>query len=277
MFYNRAKLKKEALAELKGNWKNAGLIGFYLFIPMIAGTAVFIKLILPKIEDLENAVLSELLIFLFGNLLPFFAVLYSVLSVLYLAMFRWSSILSRKRKSGMENFYHSMTPKAIPAFFWMALRSFLWFLLSYVAMVPSFLAAVTIAERLMTDSVLIVFLPIFSIVLFGIAYFVFFAKVTSYQMCFLALADKKDLKILESLRVAVKVTDGFRTNLFVMNFSFAGWYLLCIITFGIASIWVVPYYSQVMTKAWQFMLSEKTEVLSPDENKTEPQAEQGEK
>ena len=91
-------------------------------------------------------------------------------------------------------------------------------------------------------------------------------------MCFFFFFFKKDLKILDSLRLTVKVTDGFRTNLLVTKLSFIGWGLLCIITLGIALIWVLPYYSQVMTRAWQFMLTEKAGEFSSDENKTEAQA-----
>ncbi|MBO9130058.1 DUF975 family protein [Bacillus sp. 165] len=37
--------------------------------------------------------------------------------------------------------------------------------------------------------------------------------------------------------------DGYKWKLFLLGLSFIGWGLVCIITLGIAAIWVVPYYT----------------------------------
>ena len=55
------------------------------------------------------------------------------------------------------------------------------------------------------------------------------------------LADNPNLKPTEALKLSKKMTQGGKTELFTLDVSFILWYLLCIVTFGIASIYVVPY------------------------------------
>ena len=270
MFYNRANLKKEALADLKGNWKKASLAGLCMFIPFVVAVVLFILLILAKSMEIDSDDFTAKLYFFLGRVLPYSVLLNCVFAVLYLALFRWSSILSKEGNADFKNFRKALTLKAIPAFFWMYLRSLLWLALVHVCMIPISLA--TAAYHRFLNPALPIFLAVIGGLLFVFLSFVFIAKLTSYLMCFFALADKKDLKILDSLRLTVKVTDGFRTNLLVTKLCFIGWGLLCIITLGIALIWVLPYFSQVMTRAWQFMLTEKAGEFSSDENKTEAQA-----
>ena len=53
--------------------------------------------------------------------------------------------------------------------------------------------------------------------------------------------------------------DGHKIDLFVLFLSFIGWFFLIAITFGIAGIWVYPYFYAAMTK---FYLSVKEDYAS---------------
>ena len=55
--------------------------------------------------------------------------------------------------------------------------------------------------------------------------------------------DNKNMTAMDVIRLSKKMTYGHKWNMFVFNLSFILWYLLCIITFGLASIYVVPYVS----------------------------------
>lgn len=55
------------------------------------------------------------------------------------------------------------------------------------------------------------------------------------------LADNPNLKPTEALKLSGKMTNGSKGELFVLDLSFILWYLLCAVTLGIASIYVVPY------------------------------------
>lgn len=55
------------------------------------------------------------------------------------------------------------------------------------------------------------------------------------------MSDNPNLKPMEALRLSRKMVRGHRTELFVLDLSFIPWYLLLVITLGIASIYVDPY------------------------------------
>ena len=68
-------------------------------------------------------------------------------------------------------------------------------------------------------------------------------KQYSYSMAFYILADNPELTAREALAKSKEMMDGHKLDLFVLQLSFIGWYLLVGITFGIAAIYVTPYIS----------------------------------
>lgn len=60
----------------------------------------------------------------------------------------------------------------------------------------------------------------------------------AYQL----MCENPNLKPTEALKLSKKMVKGNRGELFVLDLSFIGWSLLCCITFGLASIYVIPYY-----------------------------------
>lgn len=66
-------------------------------------------------------------------------------------------------------------------------------------------------------------------------------KVYSYSMTFYILNDNPDITAREAISMSKEMMNGHKLDLFVLHLSFIGWYLLCIITFGIAALYVVPY------------------------------------
>ena len=54
--------------------------------------------------------------------------------------------------------------------------------------------------------------------------------------------------------------DGHKMELFVLDLSFIGWYLLCVITFGIAFIWVAPYIQATKTNFYHQIKNETVVV-----------------
>lgn len=57
------------------------------------------------------------------------------------------------------------------------------------------------------------------------------------------MVDNPNLKPMEAIRLSKKMCKGNRTELFLYDLSFIPWYLLTAISFGIASIYVIPYKS----------------------------------
>lgn len=70
----------------------------------------------------------------------------------------------------------------------------------------------------------------------------------SYYMAFFIYAENKEIGALEAIRQSKQMMKGHKMDAFVLELSFIGWALLCIITFGIAAIYVIPYMQTSMAK-----------------------------
>ncbi len=66
-------------------------------------------------------------------------------------------------------------------------------------------------------------------------------KSFAYSMSYYVLADNPELTANQAITKSKEMMNGHKGDLFVLGFSFFWWYLLVGITFGIASIYVVPY------------------------------------
>lgn len=71
-------------------------------------------------------------------------------------------------------------------------------------------------------------------------------KVFSYAAAPFILADNPELTAREALSESKRIMDGHKFDLFVLQLSFFWWYILSAITFGIAYIYVVPYFQTTM-------------------------------
>ena len=75
-------------------------------------------------------------------------------------------------------------------------------------------------------------------------------KSFSYSMSTYILAENKGKPALECINESKAMTNGHKMDLFVLGLSFIGWGFLCVITLGIASIWVIPYMQATYTNAY---------------------------
>ncbi len=68
-------------------------------------------------------------------------------------------------------------------------------------------------------------------------------KAFSYAMIPYIITENPELTTDEVLNKSKEIMDGHKFDLFVLQLSFFWWYMLVGITFGIASIYVIPYIS----------------------------------
>lgn len=66
-------------------------------------------------------------------------------------------------------------------------------------------------------------------------------KSLSYSMAYFILKDNPELSANEARKKSMAMMQGNKWRLFCLYFSFIGWYLLSILTFGILFLWVMPY------------------------------------
>ena len=86
-------------------------------------------------------------------------------------------------------------------------------------------------------------------------------KSISYSMSMYILAENKGKGARECIKESMAMTDGHKSELFVLGLSFIGWALLCGITFGIATIWVIPYMQATYANAYQSLKPAAAEIV----------------
>lgn len=65
----------------------------------------------------------------------------------------------------------------------------------------------------------------------------------SYALTPYLLKDHPELKFNAAIEESMRLMSGNKMRLFLLDLSFIGWFLLGIITFGIAFLWITPYWN----------------------------------
>lgn len=94
---------------------------------------------------------------------------------------------------------------------------------------------------------------------------------TPYIMKDMIDSDYK-MSITEAITQSRKEMNGHKLDLFVLDLSFIGWWLLGIITIGIGFIWIIPYYRQTKANFYRSLVGDKY-IKTANEADTEPAAE----
>lgn len=66
-------------------------------------------------------------------------------------------------------------------------------------------------------------------------------KAYAYSMSFYILRDNPEMSAGDARRASIEMMQGNKWRYFCLMFSFIGWYLLSILTFGILFFWIIPY------------------------------------
>lgn len=84
---------------------------------------------------------------------------------------------------------------------------------------------------------------VFFRVFFGMILFLIPGIIAAYShaMVYHILAENPDMTAREAMAESRRIMRGNKWRLFCLHFSFIGWNLLVLITFGIAGLWVMPY------------------------------------
>lgn len=62
------------------------------------------------------------------------------------------------------------------------------------------------------------------------------------QMTFLIMIDNKDITGIDALKASWDLMNGHKWNFFCLCLRFIGWYILCLLSLGILTFWIQPYY-----------------------------------
>lgn len=89
----------------------------------------------------------------------------------------------------------------------------------------------------------------------------------SYAMTPYILADEEELKGNAAIERSMQMMDNHKWELFLLDLTFIGWYLLGILTLCIGWLWVVPYHYTARAAFYEELKSaEQACVTTPDES-----------
>lgn len=66
-------------------------------------------------------------------------------------------------------------------------------------------------------------------------------KSISYSMSFLIAIEYPEISGREALKLSMKLTDGYKWDIFLLGLSFIGWAFLSVLTLGIGFLWLSSY------------------------------------
>lgn len=65
-----------------------------------------------------------------------------------------------------------------------------------------------------------------------------------YRFALYNLCENPEISVMEAIGLSTRQTYGHKMDLFVLDMTFLGWSLLCVLTLGIGNIWLTPYITQ---------------------------------
>lgn len=75
----------------------------------------------------------------------------------------------------------------------------------------------------------------------------------SYAMVPYLLAENPGLPYKRAVQLSIKMTEGYRLDMFMLDLSFVGWYVLSVITLGIGLFFVNPYIEATRVQMYYFL------------------------
>ncbi|WP_242223113.1 DUF975 family protein [Bacillus cereus group sp. BfR-BA-01380] len=72
-------------------------------------------------------------------------------------------------------------------------------------------------------------------------------KSFSYSMAYYILLEHPEYTASEALKKSQEMMKGHKLDLFILGLSFIGWFILGVFTFGIAYLWIYPYYTTTVS------------------------------
>lgn len=80
-------------------------------------------------------------------------------------------------------------------------------------------------------------------------------KIYSYSMTFYILAEDPTISPIDAITKSKEMMHGNKLDLFFMHLSFFGWFILCVITLGIALLYVGPYIGAAQTNFYRTLVN----------------------
>ncbi len=86
----------------------------------------------------------------------------------------------------------------------------------------------------------------------------------SYSMTYYILKDHPEMSATQAIDRSREIMNGNKWRLFCLHFSFIGWLILCSLTFGILTLWVMPYMQVAEANFYESIKGEPTPAAFTD-------------
>jgi uncharacterized membrane protein len=73
----------------------------------------------------------------------------------------------------------------------------------------------------------------------------------SYAMTFFIIADNPEIEASAAIRRSKELMEGKRWQLLCLLFRFLGWFILCLLSFGIGFLWLIPYVQTTLARFYE--------------------------
>lgn len=85
-------------------------------------------------------------------------------------------------------------------------------------------------------------------------------KSYSYSMTPYILSDDPEIRYDAAIEKSMGMMKGHKAKLFLLDLSFIGWFILCLLTLGIGCLWLGPYVETSHAKFYEDLLAENNEL-----------------
>lgn len=264
MTFDRKKYKSFALMQLKGRWKTAFIATLISIILLTFFSVTQKQNQTLSYSQIKNLTEQQLLEYISSNpqysgpgliLLVISTIVNFIVEMVLVSLFL---IYSRSPEPvTLKNYFecYNKWARGILTGLWKTLWLFLWGLISIpVILLFSFLLALFASN--LTIELTQIILPI----LLLIALIPMFIKSIEYSFVFFFTAEFSEIGIRKALRMSILLAKGHRWDIFVLELSFIGWFLICMMSLGIGFLWLLPYYYMTMTNAYHALLQDALET-----------------
>lgn len=86
-----------------------------------------------------------------------------------------------------------------------------------------------------------------------------FIKAYAYSQMYYLVAEFPRLSIRKAMRISIEITRGHKMDLFILDLSFIGWFVLSALTGGLLNFYVSPYFNMTRVNAYHALLKEAVE------------------
>ncbi len=152
--------------------------------------------------------------------------------------------------------------KGISTGLWETLWLFLWALISIPVIIIFTLLIYPLLDYLSFSAYTFVLLFVLLIGLIPM-----FIRALAYSQMFYLVAEYPELTARKAMTISILITKGYKWEIAKTLLSFAGWFILSMLTFGFVDLFVTPYYRMTMTNVFHALMKNalENEIIKPED------------